>query len=257
MAFTAPLILLHAFPVDSRLWDDVVPGLRTAGFDPIVPNLRGFGTNRDALPAEPNLDVLADDVAALIEAAQTGPAVVAGVSMGGYVAMNLARRFPSLVAGLAFIDTKAGQDQAAAIEGRRAFADRVDREGSAWVADAMLPNLISESTIANKPTVEARIREQINACPPQTIAWIQRAMAQRPDSFDVIDEFEGPLLVVVGSEDLLSPPAEAVAMAQAARQATLVEIPEVGHLTPLESPAVVTVALTDWLRDAFDSAGDN
>lgn len=251
MTFSGPLVLLHAFPVDNRLWEDVVPGLRIEGFDPIAPDLRGFGANRDELPTEPTLDALADDIATLIQDQGTGPAVVAGVSLGGYVAMNLARRYPKLVAGLAFIDTKASQDPEAVIEGRLAFADRVEAEGNAWVGEAMMPALISDSVIANKPDVERRIREQIANCPPATIAWVQRAMAKRSASFDVIDEFAGPILVVVGSEDVLSPPAEAVAMAEAARQATLVEIPDVRHLTPLESPAIVTVALADWLRYAF------
>ncbi|MFA7265094.1 MAG: alpha/beta hydrolase [Candidatus Nanopelagicales bacterium] len=249
-----PLILLHAFPVDNRLWEDVAVGLRAQGFEPIVPNLRGFGTNTDELPAEPDLDVLADDVAALITSADGGPAVVAGVSMGGYVAMNLARRHPELIAGLAFVDTKAGSDASAAVEGRLAFADRVEREGSGWVADAMVPNLISEHTMAKDATVEGRVREQIADCPPATIAWIQRAMAKRPDSIDVIDQFDGPVLIIVGEHDLLSPPSEAVAMAEAAREATLVEVADAGHLTPIESPKIVTSVIGDWLRECFDSA---
>ncbi len=255
MASTMPLVLLHAFPVDSRLWADVVPGLREHGLDPIVPDLRGFGSNRDELPSDPDLDVLADDVAALIETRGGGRAAVAGVSMGGYVAMNLARRYPHLVAGLALIDTKAGQDPDVGIAGRLAFADRVEAEGSHWVADAMLPNLIGESTIANDPSVEVRVREQIADCPPETIAWIQRAMARRPDSFGVIESFVGPILMIVGSEDLPSPPVEAVAIAEVAREVTLVEIPNVGHLTPLESPKLVTAAIVDWLRDRFASEG--
>jgi len=248
-----PVILLHAFPVDARLWEDVEQQLREQGIEPIVPNLRGFGTNRDELPTEPNLDALADDVAALIEGTGAQSAVVAGVSMGGYVAMNLARRYPERVAGLVLVDTKAAADPQAGADGRRAFADRVDAEGSAWVADAMMSKLISDSTVTQRPDVEQRVRQQIAGCPPATIAWIQRAMAQRPDSFDVLDTFDGPVLVIVGSEDLLSPPADAVAMAEASRQATLIEIPGVGHLTPLENPVVVTVAISEWLADEFGS----
>jgi len=122
--------------------------------------------------------------------------------MGGYVAMCLARRYPERVAGLVLVDTKAAADPQAGADGRRAFADRVDAEGSAWVADAMMSKLISDSTVTQRPDVEQRVRQQIAGCPPATIAWIQRAMAQRPDSFDVLDTFDGPVLVIVGSEDL-------------------------------------------------------
>ncbi len=247
-----PVILLHAFPVDSRLWEDVAQQLREQGVNPIAPDLRGFGSNDDELPSEPSLDVIGDDVARLIHVIGDGAAVIAGVSMGGYVAMNVARRFPTLVAGLVLVDTKAGQDPAAGVEGRLAFADRVESEGTDWVADAMIPNLVSETTIARRPEVEQRVRQQIVDCPPATIAWIQRAMAARPDSFDVLDAFGGPVLLIVGSEDLLSPPAEAVAMAEAAHQATLVEIPDVGHLTPIESPKVVSIAVAQWLYEQFD-----
>ncbi len=246
-----PVILLHAFPVDRRLWEDVATQLPEQGIDPIVPDLRGFGSNGDELPTQPSLDVLADDVVALIEETGQGSAVIAGVSMGGYVAMNIARRYPNLVAGLILVDTKAGQDPPAGREGRLAFADRIEAEGSGWVADAMVPNLISDATIAKASGVELRVREQIADCPPATIAWIQRAMANRPDSFDVLDEFEGPVLLIVGSEDLLAPPAEAVAMAEAAHQATLIEIPDVGHLTPIESPKAVSISIAEWLYEQF------
>lgn len=248
-----PLVLLHAFPLDRRLWDSVVPLLVKQGYEPIVPDLRGFGANTHLLPDVPSLDVLADDIAELIDQAG-GNAVVAGVSLGGYVAMNLARRYPHLVAGLGLIDTKAGADGEAAVQGRLAFADRVELEGSGWVADAMIPNLISDHTIATQPAVEAAVREQIADCPPATIAWIQRAMAARPDSFPVLQDLAAPVLVVVGSEDLLSPPAEALAMAEVAQRATLIEIPQVGHLTPMESPELVTTALIDWLTEVVGEA---
>ena len=251
MAATNPLVLLHAFPVDRRLWEDVVPGLREAGIDPIVPDLRGFGDNRGDLPSVPNLDVLADDVAELIKNAGA-PAVVAGVSMGGYVAMNLARRYPELVSGLVFVDTKAGQDAEAMIEGRHAFANQVDAQGSDWVADVMIPNLLSESTRQHLPGVEARVREQIADCPPVTISWIQRAMAARPDSLPVLEDFAGPELVIGGENDAMSPPSEALLMAQAAREATLVEVPDAGHLTPIEAPSIVAKAISEWLAERFE-----
>jgi pimeloyl-ACP methyl ester carboxylesterase len=118
----------------------------------------------------------------------------------------------------------------------------------------MIPNLISDHTIENRPDVERAVRDQIESCPPATIAWIQRAMAVRPDSFGVLEEVGVPVLVIVGTEDLLSPPSEALAMAEAAQRATLIEIPQVGHLTPLENPEVVGEAMVNWLSELFVEA---
>ncbi len=247
MTTNAPVVLLHAFPVDRRVWESVAEELRSTGAHVLTPDFRGFGEDVRELSRRTSLDVLADDVAESIMRLGR-PAVVGGLSLGGYVAMNLARRHPEQVAALALVDTKASADDPAAAAGRLAFADRVDSEGSGWVADAMMPKLLGPLTRERDEDVVARVTTMIEENNPSAIAWVQRAMAERQDSFEVLRDFEGPILGVVGSDDELSAPADVTRMVAAASRGSMATIPEVGHLSPIEAPSQVAAVLASWLR---------
>ncbi len=152
------------------------------------------------------------------------------------------------VAGLILADTKASADPQEAAQGRLAFADRVDQDGSGWVAEAMMPKLLGPRTRASDPQVVDAVTAMIDENDPKVIAWVQRAMAARPDSFDVIRDFDGPVLGIVGSDDVLSTPAEVAKMVAVAANGTLATIPDSGHLTTIEAPNQVAAVIASWLR---------
>lgn len=245
------VILLHAFPVDSTLWAPQRRALAAAGYRVITPDLPGFGGS--AMSAEaPSVDVMADEVAAVMDQMGIADAVVGGLSMGGYVAMAMLRRHPARISRLMLADTKASADTVEAAANRERIAADVVASGSTTgLADAMLPNLLGETTRATRPAVVAAVRRWIGAQPAPAVAWAQRAMATRPDSLADLSTFGGPVLVVVGGEDTISPMGDAEAMAQAASAGgsatTISEIPAAGHLTAVEDPDAVTGALTSWL----------
>lgn len=248
------VVLLHAFPLDHRMWSHQARALTEAGYRVLTPDYRGFGPDWRArgeeLPPEPNLDVFTDDVVALLDRHGLDRAIIGGLSLGGYVAMNLLRRHPDRIAALLLADTRANADADAAREGRLAFADRVDAEGSEWVPDAMLGNLLGPRAFATAELV-AELSGWITAASPAAIAWTQRAMAARPDSFAALRAFAGPALVVVGQEDQTTP-VETVAQVAAALpgaqpQRRFVEIPRAGHLSAVEEPAIVSAAVLDWV----------
>ncbi|MFT6564418.1 MAG: pimeloyl-ACP methyl ester carboxylesterase [Actinomycetes bacterium] len=247
MPATTPVVLLHAFPVDRRVWAPVAKELRSSGAEVLTPDFRGFGDDVRELSTQTSLDVLADDVAETIMRLGQ-PAVVGGLSLGGYVALNLARRHPDRVAALALVDTKANSDDAAAADGRLAFADRVDVEGGGWVADLMIPKLLGPTTRQRRPEVVKAVRKMTEENNPAVIAWVQRAMARRPDSFGVLRGFAGPVLGVVGSEDELSPPSDMTRIIAAATKGAMATIPGAGHLSPIEAPSQVAAVLASWLR---------
>lgn len=244
-----PLVLLHAFPVDARMWDGVRE--RLAGRTRLItPDQRGLG--RTPLPdtdRAPTLDDAARDLLALLDRLELEQVVLGGCSMGGYVTMALLRAAPERVAGLVLIDTKAREDTSEARTSREAMADRVEREGVGdWLVDAVLPGVLGASTRATRPGTVLRTRDLVLAQPAAGVAWAQRAMAARPESFETLRAAEVPALVIVGQEDQLTPRAEAEAMAAALPKATLVEVPRAGHLTPLEAPGAVADAVLDWWR---------
>ncbi|MFC4004833.1 alpha/beta fold hydrolase [Prauserella oleivorans] len=242
-----PLVLLHAYPVDARMWNAVREPL-AARTRLITPDQRGLG--RTPLPEtdrEPSLDDAARDVLALLDRLELDRVVLGGCSMGGYVTLAVLRAAPERIAGLVLVDTKAGADTDEARANRLTAAERAESEGiTGWLADAMVPNLLSEQTRQARPEVVATVRELIEAQAPAGVAWAQRAMAARPDSTEALRQAGVPALVIVGEQDTVTPPDEARAMADALPDARLEVLPGAGHLTPLEAPDAVAKAILDW-----------
>ena len=256
----APLVLLHAFPLDARMWNSARARLedRTRV---ITPDQRGLGESpldgSSARPlagganaaGEPSLELIAADVLELMDRLELPRAVVGGCSMGGYVAMAMLRAAPERVAGLLLVDTKASADGPEQQSKRRAVADRADSSGtSGWLASDMVPNLLGSTTQQQRPEVVEQVRGLIEEQPAQGVAWAQRAMAARPDSTEGLRGFQGPALVVVGAEDGITPPREAEGMAELLPEGELVTLPGVGHLPALEDPDAFTAAIGPWLN---------
>lgn len=244
---TTPLLLIHAFPVNKAVWEPVRAQLAADEISVASIDLFGFGDRSCERPAaDDGLDALGDQVAEWIKKSGATSAVLAGLSLGGYVAMNVVRRYPELVAGLVLADTKSSADNGDGAAGRRAFADRAEERGNAWVAEAMMPKLLGETSRASRPEVVAAVTKMVAETPAETIAWVQRAMADRPDSSVELAAFAGPVLVVVGSEDAISTADECRELADSIPTASLVVIEGAGHLSPLEDPTAVAGAISEW-----------
>jgi len=215
----------------------------------ITPDQRGFGGS--PLGGDPpSLDVAADDLAALLDRLELDRVVLAGLSMGGYLAMAFLRRYPGRVGALGLLDTRAGADSAEAAANRYLLAAALEAQGSAAVLLDMLPALLGATTRGSRPAVVSAVTQLVASAPAAGAAWAQRAMAVRPDSFAVLRSVTVPALVLVGSEDTLSLPVEAEAMAAAIPGAALVRVPDSGHLTAMERPEEVTAALRELVRRA-------
>jgi 3-oxoadipate enol-lactonase len=235
-----PCVLLHAFPLDRRMFLDLAERLTKRGRF-ILPDLRGFGESDPGAPY--SLADLADDVAALLDDLKIDRAVVGGVSMGGYVALAFAARHPRRLAGLLLADTKAAPDSNEARAARDEAAELIRTQGVAAYVDKQLPRLLS-------PGASARLREDVRAfcaqSAPAVLAGLV-ALRDRPDRGGELASIACPTLVVVGTDDGLTPPAEAETMATAIPKAVLVEIPAAGHLAILEAPLPFCQAVSGFL----------
>jgi len=244
-----PLLLLHAFPLARFMWDAQAAAL-AASRRVICFDARGFGGS--ALGFGPlTMERIADDAAALLDTLGIERAVVGGCSMGGYAAFAFARRHPRRLRALYLQDTRAGADSEEARQGRLALAERVLREGADVAAEAFLPKLLGETTQRELPELVAGLRERILATKPLAIASALQGLAARADSRPTLAELRVPTLVVVGAEDVLTPPSESEAMAAAIPGARLQLVPRAGHLANLEQPAAVTAALQAFLAGGF------
>ncbi|MDX6197314.1 MAG: hypothetical protein QOJ79_465 [Actinomycetota bacterium] len=241
-----PLVLLHAFPLSATMWLEQRDGLASE-CRVITPDQRGFGGS--ALGEDPpSLDTAADDIAELLDRLDLDQVVLGGLSMGGYVAMALLRRHPDRIFALILADTKATADPEAGKANRERIAAAVESdETSTVLVDEVLPALLGSTTTASRPLISGRVRGLVQAAPASAVAWAQRAMAGRPDSFDTLRAFDRPALVIVGEEDVLSPPPDAEAMAATLPHGRLVVIPEAGHLTAVETPEAFNAQVAGFL----------
>lgn len=242
MDTSTPVVFLHAFPLNSAMWEgqrDALRGRRT-----LAPDFPGFGGRA---PGEADLDAFARAVMADMDAAGIGRAVVVGLSMGGYAAFRLHALAPERVAGLVLADTRAGADDEAGRAKRTAQAARVRTEGVGWMGEALLPALLGTTTRRERPWVADAVREIIEAGDPEGVARALEAMRERPDSTPHLGAIRVPVLAIVGEEDTLTPPAESLRIAEAVPGAKLAVLPEAGHLSNVEAPSAFNQALRDFL----------
>lgn len=239
------LLLLHAFPLGLFMWDAQAEALaasqRVIRFD-----ARGFGLS-DPGQGPLTMEQIADDGAALLDHLGVAKAVVSGCSMGGYAALAFVRRHPQRLAGLVLLDTRAGADTEEAKAGRATLAAKVLAEGASAAVSAFLPKLLGETTKRERLALVTGLEERILATSPQAIADALHGLAARPDSRPTLATVRVPTLVLVGAEDVLTPPDESEAMAAAIPGARLEVVPRAGHLANLERPDAVNAALRAFL----------
>jgi 3-oxoadipate enol-lactonase len=239
------LLLIHGFPLDRSLWAHQVATL--ARWRRIAPDLRGCGVS-DAPTDGYSMAAYADDLVQLLDRLRVERAVVAGLSMGGYVAFELIRRYRQRVMGLILLDTRADADTLDGRTGRDAMIEVARIQGAAAIAERVLPRLLGRSTQQTQPHLVEQVRGMISRTPVAGIAGALGAMRDRPDSTPLLATIDVPTLVVVGEEDELTPPALSRAMTAALPSAAMTTIPGAGHLSPLEAPTAVSRVIAEFLE---------
>ncbi|MEO6437251.1 MAG: alpha/beta fold hydrolase [Tepidisphaeraceae bacterium] len=238
-----PLVLLHGFPLDRRVWEKQRAALSDR-FRVISPDLRGFGKSASADAF--TMQSLADDVHALLEAIGALPAVLGGLSMGGYVALEYVKKYPSDLRGLMLIDTKAEGDTPEGKDGRNKMVGLVRSKGSAAVAEAMMPKMLAPDTATIAPAVVRELGAIMEVCPPLTIEHALLAMRDRDDHTADLPSIAIPTLIIVGESDAITPPKVAQAMHAAIPHSQLAEIKDAGHMAIMEQPEQVNRAIRDF-----------
>lgn len=246
-----PLVLVHGFPVDSRMWEAQVAEL-SSNFRTIAPDLRGFGrsTATDAF----TIESLADDLHALLSDIDALPCVLGGFSMGGYISLAYFAKYSADLRGLILVDTKAEADTPQQKEARTKTAELARTSGARAVADEMVPKQLSEETPRKRPAVAAALHRLMEQCPPETIEHALMAMRDRPDRSATLASIKIPALILVGDNDSITPPAIAQSMQQRIAGAELEIIRGAGHMAPMEQPAQVSRAISRFLQTQFGRA---
>jgi 3-oxoadipate enol-lactonase len=234
------IVLLHGFPLTHRMWDQQTSCF-AATHRVIAVDLQGFGASQLTASSNPSTLTMADlgrDVIALCDLLQlTRRVTVCGLSMGGYVAFWLLKHFPDRFERAILCNTKAANDTPEGVANRLRIAEKVLEVGSRFQAEVMLPKLFATTTRTAQPELITGVEEAILQTPAATIAAAQRGMAERDDARRWLSEITQPVLVVAGTEDVISPAAEMREFAEQIPKAEFVAIERAGHLSPMEQPA--------------------
>ena len=230
-----PLVLLHGFPLDHHLWDDV-SSLLEDKFELILPDLRGFGEST-TVGAPYSMDDYASDIAGLLDQFGIQKAAVAGHSMGGYVALAFAKLYPERVSGLALISSQVLADPPDRKEGRYKSAADVSEKGIGGVVEAMTSKFTSD------PRLQAVARALMERQQPGAYIGALKAMAERMDSTSLLSTFKFPVVIVHGDADALIPVARAREVKAAVPDSHYVELKDTGHVPMLEAAKETAEAL--------------
>ena len=241
----AAVVLLHGYPFNRSMWQEQVEAL-SQHYRVIAPDLRGHGETTTSLPA--TMEEMARDVVALLDELEIERVTLCGLSMGGYVTLAFYRRFPLRVRALVLADTRPQADTLDARRNREEQAGKILKEGMESIADDFLKKVLTAATLDEKPWTTARVREMITQTDPQGAANALRGMAARPDQTGFLEEILAPTLILVGSEDKITPPKDAELMRREIRGSRLEVIEGASHLSNIERPAEFNRALLDFLE---------
>jgi pimeloyl-ACP methyl ester carboxylesterase len=242
-----PLVLVHGFPLSREMWKPQVDALQSE-YRVLAPDLPGFGGTAP-LSDPPSMDGMTDVVANFLDAVNVRePVALGGLSMGGYVALAFARRYPDRLRALILADTRSEPDDETGKANRDKMIAYAKEHTATGVIEQMMPKMVSGETQTRRPEVVAEVRRIAGMQSVGGIIAALMAMRDRPDAAPGLAPITVPTLVLVGADDALTPPAMSQNLAGRIPGARLVSIPGAGHLSNMEKPADFTAAVADFLR---------
>ena len=233
-ATALPIVFIHGFPFNKTMWAGQLAAFK-GNYRPIAFDVRGHGKS-EAGSADFSMDLFADDLLAFLDTMKIEKAVVCGLSMGGYIALNAIQKQPNRFAGLILTDTQCGADTPEGKEKRMKTIAFIKKNGLEVYSDESLKNLLAPASFQSRKEEVKFIHQIILNTSPEVVCRTLQALADRTESCSYLPKIKAPVCVVVGSEDKITPPAVAQKMAAAISEARLEVIENAGHLTNLEAP---------------------
>lgn len=252
-----PVVFLHPTPLNGDYWQPMIAEL--VGVRAIVPDLRGHGSSElgqnlplggfTGMPDAPVLTMaqLASDVLALLDGLGVREAVFAGCSIGGYVLLELWRRAPERMRGLAFVCSKPQPDAEANLQRRAAMIAQARAEGVGKLFDGMAQTLTGTTARQRRLEIVAEVRAQMTLS-VEALTAVQAGLAVRLDSVPTVSSITAPVLAIAGGEDGAVTPAEMEAFCAAPGGCTYVVVQDAGHLAALEHPEKIASLMGPWLQ---------
>lgn len=241
-----PIIFLHGFPFDKLMWYMQLEFFKFS-YRVIACDMRGFGKSRDET-SHLSMDVFADDIIQFMDALKIEKAIICGLSMGGYVALNLMKRFPNRFDGLILCDTQCIADTAEVKENRFKTIEKIEAEGVFDFNDGFLQKVFHKDSIENKKELVRDLRHVVFSNSKHIIKQGLVALAERSETCSLLNDIQVPTLIICGREDEVTPLVQSEMMQASIKNSKLHVIDKAGHVSNLEQPEVFNKHVHDFLR---------
>ncbi len=242
-----PVIFIHGFPFDKSSWEPQITFLKTK-HRVIAYDIRGFGKSTTNDIGE-SINLFADDLIGFMDSLKIGKAIICGLSMGGYIALNVISRFPERFEAIILCDTQCIADSTEAKEKRKQTIAQINGGGLDLFTDTFLKNIFCRNTLENKKEIVDKIRKIILSTSTKVITGTLRALALREESCSKLEEIKVPALIICGKEDIITPPAQAEFLNSKIKNSVIHIIDKAGHMSNLEQPDVFNKHLNNFLKE--------
>jgi len=243
-----PIVFLHGFPLNGTMWQpqiDYFKKLTTV----YAPDLRGHGRGPQS-PGPWLIDHYVEDLINMFNANGIESATLCGLSMGGYIAMQFVSEYPQRVHSLVLCDTQAKADSNDSKKQRFSTIQKIQKYGLADYAQNFLTTAFSKTTLQNQPQLVKQMEDTIKENNYANIAMVLGALASRRDYRTILPDIKCPTLVIVGSDDIITPPAANEDIARNVSGSIFKVIPDAGHLSSLEQPQIFNQILDTFLTNS-------
>ena len=244
---TIPIVFLHGFPFDKTMWQEQLDYLKTT-HRVIACDIRGFGKSKDE-ESHLGMDLFANDLILFIDKLGLEKVIICGLSMGGFIALNAMKRFPSRFEALILCDTQCIADSHDVKAKRYKTIDDIKEYGVSNFNEGFLKKVFHEDSIANKPELVEQLRKVVFSNSQHIICQGLVALAERSETCSIINKITIPTLIICGREDAVTPLDESKFMNKNIQGSVLHVINNAGHVSNLEEPAKFNKLLRDFLMD--------
>lgn len=250
-----PIVFLHGFPFDKTMWEKQIEFLKTT-YRLIACDIRGFGKSKDEKSLL-NMDLFVDDLIKFMDKLDIDKAVICGLSMGGFITLNAAKRFPDRFEALILCDTQCIADTPEIKEKRLKTIAKIEGEGVADFNEEFIKSVFHKDSLADKKELVEELRRVVFANSRHSIIQGLLALAIREDTCAILERIRIPTLIICGREDAVTPLEESEYLKEHVLGSTLKVIDDAGHVSNLEQPNEFNQYLGEFLINLSEIHAEN
>ncbi|MBU6157605.1 MAG: alpha/beta hydrolase [Bacteroidetes bacterium] len=245
------IVLVHGFGEDISVWQPIVAHL-SAHYRLLLPHLRGSHLSpfpSDLTSSKPlvSMESMAADIHEMLEQENIDECVMLGHSMGGYITLAFAEKYPERLCGFGLIHSTSYADNETKKEARRKNAAFIGEQGSRSFLNIALPGLFGKAFQIKHPEIINELIDRASLIPPASLIAYLEAMRDRPDRTAILRNTKLPVFFCIGKEDIAVSPEDAMQQSKLPLNATTLILDEVGHQGMLETPEKLNEAIMEFL----------